>query len=278
MLPRISPRRQRSTWITTPWTEPTGWASCRAISKRASIRECMVSIKECRAPSSLNWRTILTQRRRAPAASMTWSLRWLVVLMPTRITKGLCTPLMVSRPASWRKGMHWVATTTPGMTTRSSWSTLAVQTARANLCRAQASPPSRLAKWPVLRYPSSRWSRRMAIEVQISLEHLSIIWKYMTSSMALILEGTLTARFVANSRQMAQWDPICWHKVALANSFLEMLTKASKNQTTGNSNWERRWWNTIVAFQSREWLMPIVRRTRPTWRTSPPSKCSPSRP
>ena len=203
MPPRISPRRQRSTWITTLWTEPTGWASCHATSKRASIRECMVSIKECRALSSLNWRTIITQRRKAPAASMTWSLRWLVVLTPTRSTKGQCTPLMASRPASWRKGMHWVATTTPGTTTKSSWSTLAVQTARANLCRAQASPRSRLAKWPVLRYPSSPWSRRMAIEVQIR-EHHNTTWKYMTSSMALILEGMPIARFVANSRQMAQ--------------------------------------------------------------------------
>lgn len=93
MAPRTSPRPQRSTW-TTPWTEPCEWASSLAISKRASIRECTVLIRECRASETS--RTTTTQASKGRVTSMTWLLRG-SVLMPKRSTRGRCTLLMVSR-------------------------------------------------------------------------------------------------------------------------------------------------------------------------------------
>lgn len=160
------------------------------------------------------------------------------------------------------------------MTTKSSFRTLAVQTARANLCRVLASPPSRIVKWTVLHSLSSCWSKRMATEVQVRDQ---TTWRCTILFMALSIEEMLIARSVANSRPMAQLDRIWWLRAVLENSSLQMLIKASKNPITSKSRKVRRSWNTIVVCQSREWQMLIVWRTRPTWRTSPPSKCNPSR-
>ena len=162
------------------------------------------------------------------------------------------------------------------MTKKSSFKTLAVPTARANSCRARASLPSRIAKWMVLPSHSSYWSKRMAIEVQIK-DLRKTVWRCTILLMVLSIEGMPIARFAANSRRMALWDPIWWPRVAHEDSLLRTLTQASKNRITSRSRKVRRLWSTIVAFQSREWLISIVCRTRPTWRTSPPSKCNPSR-